>query len=137
MRINGHGRLIKNHRCYHIRGLPPYARQAHQFCRLTRHPSPEIRYKHACHARQMPRLAVRITDALYICIQSFRGGLRHRLGRWIVAEQGRSYHIHPFVGTLGAEYNRHQQLEGISVAKLGFSRRIMGLKICKHFLVPL
>ena len=137
MCVDSHRRLVVNDACDHVRGFPPHPRKPCQQRDLGRYLASEFFHQHARHSGKMTGLAVRVADAFNVFIQGLGCRLRHVRGRREVPEQGRGDHVHPLVGALGAEHYGHQQLKGIAVAELGLRRRVMRLKVVKHFLESL
>ena len=123
VRIHSDHGLVVEDTGHHIGGFSAHARERHQGVDVAGNLSAIFIYDLAGHRHQMCRLAVGVGDRPDQGIDLFRrgGGEPFHVGETLV--EGGRRHIDPFVGTLGREDDRDDELVGRQEIELAPGKR--------------
>ena len=109
-----------------------YAGQGFQLLPIVWNVAGVLVDQHLTSGQQVPGLALVQSDGAYAGFNAFETESQHGLGRVCDTEQVGCDLIHAFVGGLGRQQNRHQQLEMAAVEKFGGGCRVAGRKAFKR-----
>ena len=119
VRVHGDDGLVIDDGGDDIGRLAAHARKAHERVDVGGNFAAEIGQQFLRHGDQVRRFRVRVGDAFHIGKNLVERGGSQVLRGGKALEKGRGDDVHPAVGTLGGQDDRHQQLEGIPVVEFG------------------